>query len=113
MTEPRAVLEPGSDRLAGPALWTAVTAGCALLVLRPALIGRAWTPDALFTCYVFLGMVAVSAPVAGRTRRFLGPIAVTVIGVAAIVLSSSVTGPAFPLPRTAEILALNAGAAVS
>ena len=91
----------------------AIGAGCALLVVRPSLVGRSWTAEALGACYLLLGSVAVLAPVPGRTRRFLGPVVVTVAGVAAVVIAASVNGPALPLPRTAEILVLNAVAAVS
>jgi membrane protease YdiL (CAAX protease family) len=113
VTEPRAVQASGSDRAFVFALWTALAAGCGLLVVRPALVGRSWTPRALLACYLVLGVAAVLSPVPGRTWRFLGPVVVTVAGVVAILIASSVSGPAFPLPRTGQILALNTVAAVS
>ena len=113
MSEPRVVHGDRPDRTAAVALWTVVGAGCALLVVRPSLVGRPWTPGALLGCYVVLGLIAVLAPVPGRSRRWIGSVVVTIAGVAGVLVAASVLGPSFPLPRTGQILALNGVAAVA
>jgi membrane protease YdiL (CAAX protease family) len=102
-----------SDRTADLALWTVVVAGCALFVIRPSLSGRTWTPQVMLAGYVIIGLVAASAPIARPGRRAMHPILVTVAGIAAAVAAAALVGPSFPLPRTAEILALNSVAAVA
>ena len=111
MSDGRAI--PSADRAADLALWIVVAAGCALFVLRPTLTGRAWTPQVLLAGYAMLGLVAASAPVARATGRSMHPIAVAAAGVVAVVAAAAAVGPSFPLPRTAEVLALNSVAAVA
>lgn len=116
MSDGRAI--PSADRAADLALWIVVAAGCALFVLRPSLTGRAWTPQVLLAGYLMLGLVAASAPVAEATGRSMHPSVVAAAGVvavvaAAVVAAAAAVGPSFPLPRTAEVLALNSVAAVA
>jgi membrane protease YdiL (CAAX protease family) len=108
-----AAVPVASDRTAEPALWTAIAAGLALFVLRPSLVGHPWTPGALLAAYLLIGIVAALAPVPAGIPAPFGVAPVTLIGVAAVLLATSVAGPSFPLPRTAEILALNTVAAVA
>jgi membrane protease YdiL (CAAX protease family) len=104
---------PSNDLAADLAMWVVVAAGCALFVLRPSLTGRAWTPQVLFAGYLLLGLVAASAPVARPSGRSMHPIVVTSVGIVAVVAAAGAVGPSFPLPRTAEVIALNSVAAVA
>src|SRR5262249_7515135 len=112
VSRPAAVLA-GSDRTAEAALWTAIGAGCALFVLRPSVAGHPWTPGALLAVYLLIGTVAALAPVRSVSSASFGVVPVTLIGVAAVLLATSATGPSFPSPRTAEILAFNTVAAIA
>jgi membrane protease YdiL (CAAX protease family) len=113
VSEPRVVRAAGSDRGADLALGVAVAAGCALLVVRPSLTGRTWTPQLLLAVDVLLGVVAALAPVPGRSRRSIAPLVVVIAGTAAVVAGGVAAGPSFPLPRDGAVLALGAAAAVA
>jgi membrane protease YdiL (CAAX protease family) len=113
VSERPALPSTASDRTADLALWVLVAAGCVLFVIRPSLTGRAWTPQVLLAGYLTLGLVAALAPIARPMGRSLHPIVVTVAGVAAVLAAAAVVGPSFPLPRSAEVLALNCVAAVA
>jgi sodium transport system permease protein len=109
----RPVRTTTGDRTADLALVVAIAAGCALFVVRPSLAGRVWTPQVLFAGYLVLGSVAWLAPVPGRSRRSFPPVVVAAVGIAAVIVAARAVGPAFPLPRSAEVLAVNAAAAVA
>jgi len=67
----------------------------------------------LLAGYVVLGSVAWLAPVPGRGTRSSPPVVVAAMGIAAVVAAAGHVGPSFPLPRSAEVLALSVVAAVA
>jgi len=90
-----------------------VVVGSVLLALRPLSDVTSETRVVMFgATYLTIGLASIAVPV-GRDRSHISPVAAFVVGVAAMLLTAWIAGPAVPAPWSVAALPLSLLAAVA
>jgi membrane protease YdiL (CAAX protease family) len=113
VTEVRAVRSASLDHANTFAVAALVSIGIFALLARRYVLGTPHQSAVVVEIYAGLALVSLAVPLGARERPRLTTARVIAIGVLAFAAATFLVRPQFPLPRGAEVLALNTLAAFS
>jgi membrane protease YdiL (CAAX protease family) len=113
VTEVRAVHSESPDHANTLAVAALVSIGIFALLARRYVLGTPHQSAVVVEIYLGLALVSLAVPLGARERPRLTTARVIVIGVLAFAAATFLVRPQLPLPRGAEVLALNTLAAFS
>jgi membrane protease YdiL (CAAX protease family) len=113
VTEVRAVRSASLDHANTFAVAALVSIGIFALLARRYVLGTPHQSAVVAEIYLGLALVSLAVPLGARERPRLTTARVIAIGVLAFTAATFLVRPQFPLPRGAEVLALNTLAAFS
>jgi membrane protease YdiL (CAAX protease family) len=113
VTEVRAVRSASLDHANTFAVAALVSIGIFALLARRYVLGTPHQSAVVAEIYLGLALVSLAVPLGARERPRLTTARVIAIGVLAFTAVTFLVRPQFPLPRGAEVLALNTLAAFS